>query len=158
MLKTKTFFTHLFTKPPAKHPRIRGFWLYFAKKLLRPQTKMEKAPTLSWLLLQDFFAHPITKPPASTLLEFKNVDYFRKKFCDFRKKREKRLHPAGSCWWPAVTRTLSILQSFQTFLKHNVGNPETSLDFCLSRSSSWQGNRGLPQRALNYSSRKVAQA
>ena len=27
---------------------------------------------------------------------------------------------------PAVTRTLSTSQSFQTFLKHNVGNPDYS--------------------------------
>ena len=49
------------------------------------------------------------------------------KFCDFKQKGKKHFNPAGSCaWaglWPAVTRTLSTSQSFQTFLKHNVGNP-----------------------------------
>ena len=32
---------------------------------------------------------------------------------------------------PAVTRTLSTSQSFQTFLKHNVGNPDYSALWCL---------------------------
>ena len=79
------------------------------------------------LKTQTFFAHPITKPPASTL-EFKNFDsVLQKKLCDPRKKQEKRPHPAGSCaWaglWPAVMSMLSTSRSFQTFLKHNVGNP-----------------------------------
>ena len=56
--------------------------------------------------------------------EFNNFDFiFAKKICDFRQKREKRPHQAGfSCaWaglWPAVTRTLNTLRSFQTFLIH----------------------------------------
>ena len=54
--------------------------------------------------------------------------YFAKSFCHLRQKRKKRPHPAGSScvWagqWSAVTRTVSTLRSFQTFLKHNVGNP-----------------------------------
>ena len=62
------------------------------------------------LFYQDFFSHSTTKPPASTL-EFKNFDsILEKNFCDFRQKREKRPHPAGSrSWaslWPAVTCTL----------------------------------------------------
>ena len=65
------------------------------------------------------------KPPASTL-EFKNFDSILQKI--FAIPDEKRLHPVGSscAWaglWPAVPRTLSTSQSFQTFLKHNVGNP-----------------------------------
>ena len=55
--------------------------------------------------------------------------YFAKDFCDSKQKREQRFHPAGSyCAWaglrPVVTRTLSTSRSFQTFFKHNVGNPE----------------------------------
>ena len=54
--------------------------------------------------------------------------YFAKKFCDPRQKREKSPHLAGSscAWagpWPRVTCTLSTSRSFQTFLKHNFGNP-----------------------------------
>ena len=70
--------------------------------------------------------HLITKLPARTL-EFKNFEYFAKKFSDTRQKREKHPHPASSscAWaglWPAITRALSTSRSFQTFLKHNVGN------------------------------------
>ena len=48
----------------------------------------------------------------------------------------KRPHPAGSScsWaglWTAVTRTFSTSRSFQTFLKHNVGNP-VHRDDCFS--------------------------
>ena len=74
-----------------------------------------------YALNQDFFAHPITKPPASTR-EFWSFDLvLQKNFSDPRQNREKRPYPAGT--WPAVTRTLSTSQSFQTFPKHNVGNP-----------------------------------
>ena len=59
--------------------------------------------------------------------------YFAKKFCDSRLKWEKLPHPAGSscAWaglWPSVMRTLSTSRSFQTFLKHNVGNPDWMSD------------------------------
>ena len=83
---------------------------------------------LYMLQTKTFFAHPITKPPASTL-EFNILTLFCKKICDSRQKLEKHLHPAGSScvWvglWSAVTRTLSTSRRFQTFLKHNVGNPD----------------------------------
>ena len=72
-------------KTTSKHPRIHEFWLYFAKKILWPQTKTGKRP-----------------------------------------------HTAGcSCaWvglWPVVTCILSTWQNFQTFFKHNVGNPVNML-------------------------------
>ena len=58
--------------------------------------------------------------------------YFAKDYCDSRQKREKRPHLAGfSCaragLWPAVTHMLSTSRSFQTFLKHNVGNLVTQI-------------------------------
>ena len=62
-----------------------------------------------------------------------NLQYFYSilqiKFCEPRQKREERTFSAGTycAWagsWLVVTRTLSTLKSFQTFLRHNVGNPE----------------------------------
>ena len=86
---------------------------------------------------------PSQKQPASTL-EFKNFDsILQKNSVVPEKKREKRPHSAcSSCacsgLWPAVTRMLSTSQSFQTFLKHNVGNSDSdrwlwsllSLSYC----------------------------
>ena len=70
--------------------------------------------------------HHTTTSKQSRIQKF--LLYFARKFCDSRQKREMRPHPAGSscAWaglWPAVTHTLSTSRSFQTFLKHNVGNP-----------------------------------
>ena len=88
--------------------------------------------TFPWLLLYMLktmtFSHFITKQPAS-ILEFQYFySVLQMNFCEPRQKREERRFSTGtSCvWaglWPAVTRTLSTLQSFQTFLRHNVGNP-----------------------------------
>ena len=49
-------------------------------------------------------------------------------FFESKQKREERPFSTGtSCaWaglWPVITRTLSTSWSFQTFLRHNVGNP-----------------------------------
>ena len=73
-----------------------------------------------YLETKTFLHIPSQNHPASTL-KFKNFDFIlQKKFCDFRQKRGKYPHPVGSScdWtglWPVVTRTLSTLQSFQTF-------------------------------------------
>ena len=83
---------------------------------------------LLYMLKTMTFSHFITKQSAS-ILEFQYFySVLQMNFCEPRQKREERPFSAGtSCvWaglWPAVTRTLSTLQSFQTFLRHNVGNP-----------------------------------
>ena len=74
------------------------------------------------------FSHSITKQPASTL-EFQYFYFILQiNFCKPRQRREERHFFAGTSYgWaglrPGVTRTLSASQSFQTFLRHNVGNP-----------------------------------
>ena len=74
------------------------------------------------------FAHPITKPPANTL-DFKNFDSILQKNSVTLDKNGKAPSLSWlSCFWaglwPAVTRTLSTSRISQTFLKHNVGNPD----------------------------------
>ena len=50
---------------------------------------------------------------------------FAKKFCGPRQKREERSVPAViSCAWAGLWPAVSTSQSFQTFLRHNVGNSE----------------------------------
>ena len=60
ILQTFLLLFHIYLKPrlsctthhktTSKHPSTQEFWLYFAKKILRPQTKTGKAPPPIWLL------------------------------------------------------------------------------------------------------------
>ena len=76
-----------------------------------------------------FFARSITKPPATTL-EFKNFDTIFQKLSVIQDKNRKTAStqlPPPRAWaglWLAVAYTLSTSRSFQTFLKHNFGNPD----------------------------------
>ena len=65
---------------------------------------------------------------------------FCKKSCDSRQKLEKRLYPAGSSHARAGLCP-AVMRSFQTFLKHNVGNPDCSVHCKWSKYftlSNWQ--------------------
>ena len=68
------------------------------------------------------FSHSITKQPASTL-EFQYFySILQMNFCKPRQKREERPFSAGTtCAWAGLSPV--VTQSLQTFLKHNVGNP-----------------------------------
>ena len=76
------------------------------------------------------FSHLITKQSAKTLKFQYFYSVLQKKILWAQTKTGRIPCPrCHSCaWadlWPAATRTLSTLQSFQSFLRHNVGNPVT---------------------------------
>ena len=91
-------------------------------------------PTTFFYICQKTFSHSITKQPASTL-EFQYFySILQMNFCGPRQKREERPFSTGtSCaWaglWPVVAFTLRTWRCFQTFLRHNVGNPEPGILF-----------------------------
>ena len=50
-----------------------------------------------YMLKTKTFLHIPSQNHQQSTLKFKNFDYIlQEKFCDFRQKREKRPHPAGS--------------------------------------------------------------